>query len=167
MKRKLVSLMLVTAMAATMIAGCGSNGGDNAANDNAAADQETPADDGADAEAPAAGGSVYMLNFKPESDQAWKDLAKTYTEQTGVEVTVLTAAEGTYSQTQQAEMAKGDQAPTIFNIGNTTAAQTWNDYTLDLSGTALYDHLTDKSLVIEYDNKVAAVANCYQCLGII
>ena len=24
-------------------------------------------------------GSVYYLNFKPEADQAWQDLAKTYT----------------------------------------------------------------------------------------
>lgn len=39
-------------------------------------------------------GSVYYLNFKPEADQAWQDLAAIYTEQTGVPVTVLTAAEG-------------------------------------------------------------------------
>ena len=45
------------------------------------------------------GGSVYYLNFKPEADQAWQDLAKVYTEQTGVEVKVVTAASGTYSDT--------------------------------------------------------------------
>lgn len=39
-------------------------------------------------------GSVYYLNFKPEADQAWQDLAKTYTKQTGVEVKVVTAASG-------------------------------------------------------------------------
>ena len=44
-------------------------------------------------------GKVYYLNFKPEADQAWQDLAKLYTEQTGVEVKVLTAASGTYSDT--------------------------------------------------------------------
>ena len=39
-------------------------------------------------------GKVYFLNFKPEADQAWQDLAKTYTELTGVEVgatTILSA----------------------------------------------------------------------------
>ena len=41
-------------------------------------------------------GSVYYLNFKPEADKAWQDLAKTYTEQTGVEVKVVTAASGQY-----------------------------------------------------------------------
>ncbi len=114
----------------------------------------------------AAEGRVYLLNFKPETDQAWKALAKTYQDQTGVEVNVLTAAAGTYSDTMRSEMSKSS-APTIFNIGNTAAAQTWNDYTLDLAGTSLYDHLTDKSLTVNYDGKVAAIANCYECYGII
>lgn len=46
---------------------------------------KTPANGGTEAK-----GSVYYLNFKPEADQAWQDLAKTYTEQTGVEVKVVT-----------------------------------------------------------------------------
>ena len=29
-------------------------------------------------------GKVYYLNFKPEADEAWQALAKTYTEKTGV-----------------------------------------------------------------------------------
>ena len=141
MKRKVLSAILTAAMTATLLAGCGSEAGKNS-------------------------GSVYMLNFKPEIDQQWKDLAKIYTDQTGVEVNVLTAAEGTYSTQLQSEMAK-EEAPTIFNIGNVTAAQTWNDYTYDLADTALYEHLADKSLVINYDGKVAGVANCYECYGII
>ena len=28
--------------------------------------------------------SVYYLNFKPESDKAWQNLAKLYTEKTGI-----------------------------------------------------------------------------------
>ena len=28
-------------------------------------------------------GSVYYLNFKPEQDQAWQELAKFYTQKTG------------------------------------------------------------------------------------
>ncbi|MCC8065815.1 MAG: ABC transporter substrate-binding protein [Clostridiales bacterium] len=111
-------------------------------------------------------GSVYLLNFKPETDEAWQELAEIYTEQTGVEVTVLTAADGQYDTTLQAEMAKSE-APTIFTIGNTSDAATWDNYTYDLSGSALYEHLTDTSLVIEYNDKVAGIANCYECYGII
>lgn len=111
-------------------------------------------------------GKVYLLNFKPETDEAWQELAAAYTDETGVPVTVLTAADGTYATTLQSEMAKSE-APTIFNIGNTTAAQTWDEYTYDLKDSEIYNHLTDKSLAIEYNGKVAGVANCYECYGII
>lgn len=169
MKRKLVSLLMVTAMAATMLAGCGGSDAETNTGDDAATNQESgneadaPSDDGA---ASAGTGSVYMLNFKPEVDQQWKDLAAIYTEQTGVEVTILTAASGEYNSTLQSEMAKSE-APTIFNIGNATAAQTWNDYTLDLRDTALYEHLTDKTLAVEYDGKIASVASCFENYGLI
>lgn len=169
MKRKLVSLLMVTAMAATMLAGCGGSDAKTNTGDDAAANQEQGSGDEADegdAAASAGTGSVYMLNFKPEVDQQWKDLAEIYTEQTGVEVTILTAASGEYNTTLQSEMAKSE-APTIFNVGNATAAQTWDEYTLDLSTSALYDHLSDKSLVVKYNDKIAAVANCFESYGII
>ena len=41
------------------------------------------------------------LNFKPETDEAWQDLAQTYTDQTGVDVRVVTAADGQYDTTLQ------------------------------------------------------------------
>ncbi len=157
MKRKLVSLMLVAAMAVTMVVGCGDSSNDS----NSGKTEESEG-----GKTTSSDGRVYLLNFKPETDQAWKDLAEIYTDQTGVEVNILTATAGQYSTIQQSEMAK-DEAPTIFNIGNTTAAQTWNDYTLDLKDTALYEHLTDKSLSITYDGKIAGIANCYECYGII
>lgn len=160
MKRKVLSVMFAAAMTATVLAGCGNAADNSSGTADGAAGTETGGNTSAGE------GSVYMLNFKPESDQQWKELAEIYTEQTGVEVNILTAAEGTYSTTLQSEMAKAE-APTIFNIGNATAAQTWNDYTLDLSDSALYEHLSDKSLVILNDNKVAGVANCYECYGII
>ena len=60
-------------------------------------------------------GSVYYLNFKPEQDQQWKDLAKTYEEKTGVKVTVVTAASGNYETTLMSEMGKSG-APTLFQV---------------------------------------------------
>lgn len=156
MKKKLVSALLCSAMVATMFAGCGS-------------DKETGAKAGgteAGTTVEAGEGSVYLLNFKPETDQAWQDLAATYTEQTGVDVTVVTAADGQYKTTLQSELAKSD-APTIFTIGSKSDAQEWADYTYDLSDSALYSHLTDKSLAIENDGIIAGVANCYECYGLI
>ena len=70
-----------------------------------------------------AAGSVYYLNFKPEADEAWQALAKTYTEKTGVKVTVVTAASGTYADTLTAELDKSE-APTMFQAGNQGAIDT-------------------------------------------
>ena len=163
MKKKLLSALLSVAMLSALLTGCG----DAAATDSTAPAAEAPAaSDDAEAAAATGEGSVYLLNFKPEIDDQWQALAATYTEQTGVPVTVLTAADGQYSTTLQSEMAKSD-APTIFNIGSATDAQTWDAYTYDLADSALYDHLSDKSLAVEYNGKVAAVANCYECYGII
>ena len=186
MKKKTVTIVLTAAMAAAMLAGCGSSSSSDTAASTAATEAATTAaTEAADTaateaaatdttEAAAASdstdpgtGKVYLLNFKPETDEAWQDLAQTYTDQTGIEVNVLTAADGQYNTTLQSEMAKGDDAPTIFNIGSATDAQTWDDYTYDLKDSSLYNHLTDKSLAVEYNGKVAGVANCYECFGII
>ena len=62
-------------------------------------------------------GSVYWLNFKPESDETLQKIAALYTEKTGVPVKVVTAASGTYNETLTAQMDKSD-APTMFVVGN-------------------------------------------------
>lgn len=148
MKKKLVSAMLVSAMLATVLAGCGGAG----SSDTQKGDSAKGGTDG----------SVYLLNFKPETDEAWQDLAQTYTDQTGVDVRVVTAADGQYDTTLQSEMAKSD-APTIFTIGSATDAGTWDEYTYDLKDSSIYNHLSDKSLSITYNDKIAGVANCYEC----
>ena len=170
---KVVACALTLAMSAGAAVGCGSadtsstEGSSTAATVEEKTEAETEATDtNSDSDSGSGAGSVYMLNFKPETDEAWQQLASDYKAETGVEVTVLTAADGQYNTTLQSEMAK-ESAPTIFNIGNTSAAQTWDDYTFDMSGTELYSHLTDKSLVVTYNGKTSAVANCYEAYGII
>ena len=113
-------------------------------------------------------GKVYYLNFKPEADQAWQDLAKAYTEQTGVEVKVLTAASGTYSDTLTAEMEKKDAAPTLFQIGNAEGVATWADYALKLDGTDLMNEMTTADFNLKNANgDTVAVGYCYEAYGII
>ncbi len=113
-------------------------------------------------------GSVYYLNFKPEADQAWQDLAKLYTEQTGVEVKVLTAASGTYDTTLTSEMDKGDNAPTLFQCGNQGAVNTWGSYCLDLTGTKVFDELTTEDFNMKgADGETLSIGYCYESFGII
>lgn len=177
MKKKIVSTMLCVAMISTMLAGCG---GSDAASDGGAA--QAPAADDSAAEAPAAddsadageaaapaagGGSVYWLNFKPESDEVLQDIAQTYTAQTGVEVKVVTAASGTYQQTLTSEMDKS-AAPTLFVIGNQAGVKDWKDYALDLNGTAIANELnTDAYNLYDETGKLVSIGYCYECYGII
>ncbi len=167
MKKAAVSVMLTAAMAAGMLAGCGSSS--STASSTASKAGSTVTTTGSEASTDStteiSSGRVYLLNFKPETDEAWQTLAKKYNE-LGGNVTVLTAADGQYDTTLQSEMAKS-KAPTIFTIGSSDDAKTWSDYIYDLKDTSLYSHLNDKSLAINYDGKIAGVANCYEAYGII
>ena len=70
MKRKVLSVMLATAMTATLFAGCGSDASNaDSANSADATASTTEAGDVKTDAAASGSGSVYYLNFKPEQDQ--------------------------------------------------------------------------------------------------
>ena len=130
---------------------------------------EAPASDAPASEAPADGaaGSVYYLNFKPEADAAWQELAALYTEQTGVPVKVVTAASGEYSSTLTAEMDKSDM-PTLFQCGNQAGLDTWGDYCYDLTDSAVYKEMTTDDFNLFGENgEVYCIGYCYEAFGII
>ena len=137
--KKLIALLLVLVMVIGLLAGCGS--------------KDEP--------------SVYWLNFKPESDEALKEIAALYTNETGIPVEIVTAASGTYNETLTAEMDK-ENAPTIFVVGNAAAVDTWGEYCLDLSGTAIEAELnTDAYKLYDDEGKLCSIGYCYECYGII
>ena len=112
-------------------------------------------------------GSVYYLNFKPEADAAWQELAATYTKQTGVKVTVVTAAAGTYDDTLTAELDKSE-APTMFQAGNQGAIDSYGDWCLDLRGTDVYNEMTTDDFNLKGDDgSVLSIGYCYESFGII
>ena len=113
-----------------------------------------------------ADGKVYYLNFKPEQDQAWQDLAKVYTEETGVPVTVVTAASGQYETTLMSEMEKSE-APTLFQVNGPVGLANWKDYCYDLSGSQLYGELTSDFFALKDGDAVAAIAYVIETYGII
>lgn len=169
MKKRVVSLMLVVALAVTSLVGCGNNApANNATNDTVVTDAATEEteDVAADDTADAGEGKVYFLNFKPESDEVWQRIASAYTVETGVEVVVTTAAGGTYESTLKAEMAKND-APTLFQINGPVGYQSWKDYCMDLSGTDLYSWLLDPSLAVTEGDGVYGIPYVVEGYGII
>ena len=122
-----VGLVAIAAMSLTGLAACGGSS----------------ADDGK--------GKVYFLNFKPEAADQWVALAKKYTDKTGVQVKVQTAASGTYEQTLKSELANSD-APTIFQVNGPVGYQNWKGYTADLTDSDIYKEMNDQSLALKGDD---------------
>ena len=167
MKKKVISVLLATTMVASVLAGCGSSAAPAEAAAPAAAEEAAPAEAEEAAAPTAAGeGQVYYLNFKPEADEAWQNIAKSYTEQTGVPVTVVTAASGTYEETLSAEIIK-DEAPTLFQVNGPVGLANWADYCYDLNGSSLYNELTSDAFALKDGDAVAGIAYVIESYGII
>lgn len=111
-------------------------------------------------------GKVYYLNFKPEADEAWQNLAKAYTEETGTEVTVVTAASGQYETTLQSEMAKSD-APTLFQVNGPVGLKSWKDYCYDLKNSEIYSQLTSDAYALKDGESVPGIAYVIESYGLI
>lgn len=112
-------------------------------------------------------GQVYYLNFKPEAADDWKNLAATYTEETGVPVTVETAASGTYAATLKSELAKSNP-PTLFQVNGPVGLAIWNDYAADLADTAIYENLKDQGMALsDKDGTVKGIPYVVETYGII
>ena len=139
-KRGILATLLVVVMMATMLVGCGSK---------------------ADA-----AGKVYYLNFKPEVAEVWTKIAEEYTQATGVEVKIQTAAAGTYESTLKSEVAKKNP-PTLFQINGPVGYQSWKDYCLDLKDTELFKNLSDPTLAVEDGEGVFGIPYVVEGYGII
>ena len=140
MRKRLLSLALVSVLALSSLAGCSGKKDDE--------------------------GSVYYLNFKPEQDAAWKALAKAYEDEKGVEVKVVTAASGTYETTLSSEIQK-DDAPTLFQVNGPVGLANWKEYCADLSGSDVYKELTNDAFALKDGDKVYGIGYVIESYGII
>ena len=149
--KKFLALILALVMALSLVA-CG--GGSNDAQGSGDGDAT-------------ATGSVYYLNFKPEADQAWQDLAAAYTAETGVPVKVVTAASGQYDTTLTAELDK-DAAPTMFQVGNVGAVNSYGEFCYNLEGTDVWNQMTTHDFDLKNaDGETVSIGYCYEAFGII
>ena len=162
--KKTLSLSLASAMALGLLAGCGSSASSTAA--STADSTASAADSTSTAATSDAAGKVYYLNFKPEQDEAWQDLAAKYTEETGVPVTVVTAASGQYETTLMSEMAKSD-APTLFQVNGPVGLASWKDYCYDLSGSKIAGELTSDSYALKDGDATLGIGYVIESYGLI
>ncbi|MCD8151129.1 MAG: extracellular solute-binding protein [Clostridiales bacterium] len=115
MKRKVISVMLVSAMAATLLAGCGSSSsGDSTTEGSAAAETESSGDSGDK--------TTLTITFRDEGDGADGSLYKwfmeayeTYPNKDSVELDIqyITASEGDYFAKVELALADESTAPDI------------------------------------------------------
>ena len=117
--KKFIAVGAAASMSLLALAGCGAGGN----GDTAGGGSEK--------------GSVYFLNFKSELSAEWEEVAGTFTEETGIDMKVVTAGSGTYEQTLKSELSKKEM-PTLFNINGPIGYQTWKDYCADLKDSQIY-----------------------------
>ena len=154
--KRAAAFLLTALMAGTALAGCGGSSSSKADSDTSSkAESGSKADDASVADLPGdpKAGKVYYLQFKPEQGDAWKALAEKYTKETGIPVTVVTAAEGTYETTLATEMTKTD-APTLFQVNGPVGLSNWSDFCYDLKGTELFANLTSQDYALTEDDAV-------------
>ena len=109
---------------------------------------------------------MYYLNFKPEQADDWVKLAETYTDETGVQVDVQTAASGTYESQLKSEMAK-EEAPTLFQVNGPVGLASWKDYCYDLSDSQIYKDISSDDYVLKEGDEVKGIAYVVETYGII
>ncbi len=141
MKKKLMSVLLAGAMAASLVA-CGETAADTTttSSDNTESQTEAPATETTATETTAAETTdatasvepVRLLNGKPEIDAQMQALAAKYQEETGNVLTVETIGGDTNASDELKKMYQADNMPDIFVIeANQTA--TWDGMLADLS----------------------------------
>ena len=151
--RKMIRFLaagLATIMSCSMLTGCGGGSSDK----KASSDKDSSK------------GSVYYLNFKPEADEQWQELAKEYTDETGVPVTVVTAAANQYETTLKSEMGKSE-APTLFQVNGPVGLASWKDYCYDLKDSDVAKQLTSDDFALMDGDKMSGIAYVIESYGII
>lgn len=154
--KKGVALAMAASLSVCAFAGCNSSGNESTTGSGT----EPTGTSGEE-------GKVYYLNFKPEQAEDWEALAAQYTQETGVEVKVQTAASGEYESTLKAEMAKSE-APTLFQVNGPVGLATWKDYCYNLKDSSLYKNLkSDEFALISDSGDVQGIAYVIETYGII
>lgn len=147
-KKGLVAVMIVAVMTASALTGCGG------------------ASDKKESGKKEAKGTVYYLNFKPEADAQWQELAKLYTDKTGVKVNVVTAAANQYETTLKSEMGKSE-APTLFQVNGPVGLASWKDYCYDLKDSDIAKQVTSDDFLLKDGDAVDGIGYAIESYGII
>ena len=147
MKKRLLSLMVVAAMSASLVA-CGSSEGGSS--------------DGASSSG--SGVSITVLNSKTEIQTQFEEMAEAYEEATGVHVEVYNADTDTTVASQVATKYASNDPYTLTMVDAKDIYSLADDYAYDLSNEDWASHTT---LGITVNDKLAGFPVCVEARGII
>ncbi|MCF0130532.1 MAG: carbohydrate ABC transporter substrate-binding protein [Pseudobutyrivibrio sp.] len=159
MKKKVLSLLMATAMVVSMVA-CGNTEGSGAAgttDNNSTAATE-------DAGASTDDVKITILNSKVEVQTQFEEMAEAYKESTGVEVEVYCADTDTTVASQLSTRYASNDPYTIAMVDPKDVYSLAADYATDLSNEEWVSHT---NLAITVDGKVAGFPTCVEARGII
>ena len=145
MKKRLLSLMVIAAMSASLVA-CGSSDGGSS--------------DGASG----SGVSITVLNSKTEIQTQFEEMAEAYEEATGVHVEVYNADTDTTVASQVATKYASNDPYTLTMVDAKDIYSLADDYAYDLSNEDWASHTT---LGITVNDKLAGFPVCVEARGII
>ncbi len=143
MKKKLLSLAMVAAMSASLVA-CGGSDGKSGANGS--------------------GVSITILNSKTEIQTQFEEMAEEYEEATGVHVEVYNADTDTTVASQVATKYASNDPYTISMVDAKDIYSLADDYAYDLSNEDWVSHTT---LGITVNDKLAGFPFCVEARGIL
>lgn len=163
MKKKIVSLMMVAAMALSLTA-CGQSASQgSASSDSEAAETTEEATEAAEA-AESTGVSITILNSKTEIQTQFEEMAEAYSAKTGVNVEVYNADTDTTVSSQVATRYASNDPYTITMVDAKDIYSLADDYAYDLSNE---EWAANTSLGITVNGKLAGFPVCVEARGVI
>ena len=155
MKRNLLAIVLVGAMAVSLAA-CGGSG---APIENTPADSAATTDGGI-----SSSDSLHLVNGKIEVDAPLKALAAAYEAETGVHVEIESIGGGVDIQGQLKQYYQGNNMPDIFVNGGATDFANWEGLLADMSNEAWVEDT--EAEYVDVDGKVVGFPYTTEAIGL-
>lgn len=160
--KKVMSIILATAMAVSMMA-CGSAGGDQGTENAAGTDASMETSDSTDGES---ADKIIVFQSKVEIIDQMEALAEEYEAETGVEVEVWGTTGDDYMQQLKTKMAN-NQGPTVFSLLPGSESETMENYLEDLSGLSFVDKIAEGMADTNSAGKVVGIPYTMEGFGMV
>ena len=128
--RKPLALAMALTMAATVaLSGCSSS---STSTSDSSSDSSSSEDTTASSDSSSGGGSLQLLNGKPEIDTQLQELAAKYSEETGNTIEIMTIGGTETASSKLKELKQADEMPDIF-FAEAKDFATWEGELEDMS----------------------------------